>query len=214
MKKLLVVPFVLLGLQAFACGGYTDTLPKWRIGIIAAGHYQSPTRGFNPQFLPGVQLNRRIGNYELRLGYEQIRDNHISMPGPDYSWNTGYYNRNLLRFGIERGIQITPRFKMYGAADLAFQFSRSELDQNGCFGPIGTTQTVSHGVGVIPAIGLEYRIGKRVSCFVEYRAELFVNDVTEKFMYSSGNIDSRPVNSTEVDFNCGANGHVGFKVAF
>ncbi|HTF05693.1 MAG TPA: hypothetical protein VK826_16815 [Bacteroidia bacterium] len=213
MKKLLVFPLLLLNFQAFACGDYTTPLPKWRVGIIAAGHYSSLFYGFRPSFLPGVQVNRQFGKYELRLAVEHTQMTTEGSGMPNYMWGKGHSSRTLVRAGIERSIPLTRWLAVYGAADLAAQFGNSKVDAMGCFGPMGVITSRSRGAGIIPAVGVRFKMGPRISCFAEYRAEFFINDVRQKTKFG-GNTESRPVNYTETDFEFGKIGHVGIQIAF
>lgn len=213
MKKGLLIALMLVGIQHFAQAARGDSLPKWTIGIIAVGHYQGPFQSFQPQFLPGIQVNRKIGKYELRLGVEHTVSNRINGPQMDYMWGNGSHNNTLLRIGIERGVTISKRFSAYGAVDLAARYQRGQYESFGCWGPNGTVNYLSQGLGVLPTAGIQFKASKRISIFAEYRAEFFVSDVTEKTMFSDGNIDTRPYHYTSFDFNFGTIGQVGMKIS-
>ncbi len=214
MKKLLIFPLLFIGFNANARCESDVIGPKWKVGIIAAGHYSSPFYGLNPVFLPGIQVNRVVGKFELRAAVEYTKLSSARFGRPDYAWMDGFSNRAVLRLGIERSFNLCNRFAVYGAADLAAQFTRSEIETFGCFGPIGIVDSRSKGVGIIPAVGMRFKLGQRVSIFAEYRAEVFLNDVTDKIIYDGGNIDTRPVRYNSADFRFGNIGHVGVQIAF
>ena len=180
MKRVIALLFVFASVQITANAAPTDTLPKWSIGMIAVGNYQSMYQGFQPQFLPGLQLNRKLGKYELRLGFERTVSAGGRLFSQDYSSGFGNHTSNTLRIGIERGYSITRKLKVYGALDLAARYQKGAYESFGCFGPLGIVNYTTRSIGVMPTLGLNYQISKRISVFAEYRAEFFVNDVTEK----------------------------------
>jgi hypothetical protein len=213
MKRVIALLLVFASVQITANAAPTDTLPKWSIGIIAVGNYQSMYQGFQPQFLPGIQVNRKLGKYELRLGIEHTVYAGGRRFGQDYFGGLGNHTSNTLRIGIERGYFITRKLKVYGALDLAARYQKGNYESFGCFGPLGIVNYTTRSVGVMPTLGLNYQISKRISVFAEYRAEFFVTDVTEHIIYPQGNIDTRPYHYNNFDFNFGTIGQVGIKIA-
>jgi len=213
MKKVIAFLFVILSVQIAAKAAPADTLPKWSVGIIAVGHYQPAWQGFQPQFLPGIQVNRKMGKYELRMGIEQITSGGRFIYQPDYTRRTNTGKSTLLRIGIERGNSITSKLRVYGAVDLGMRYEKGAYESMGCFGPLGIVNYTSRGVGVMPTLGIQYKVGKRISLFAEYRAEFFINDVNERIIYPQGNIDTRPYHYSSFDFNFGTIGQVGIKIA-
>lgn len=213
MKKALLVILTVLGIQHIASAAPGDSLPKWSIGIIAVGNYQSMYQGFQPQFLPGIQVNRKLGKYVLRLGVERTVTTGKRLFGHDYYWGLGNHKSTMLRIGIERSYSISRKFKIYGAIDFAARYQKGSYETFGCWGPLGIVNYTTRSVGAMPTLGLQYQINKRVSVFAEYRAELFFNETTQRTTYPQGNIDSRAYRSTNFDFNFGTIGQVGIKIA-
>ncbi len=196
-----------------ATDGNGEIPAKWKIGIIAAGHYSTGMYGFHPSFLPGVQVNRIVGKYELRAGIEHVTST-FKPPGPMLMhYGNGFDNRTTLRVGLQRNISLSPRWSLYTSADLAYRHVYSEHDVSGCFGPLGISQRRMDGGGLITSLGVDFKATKRISIFAEYRAEAFLYNVREDFYYNSADVKPTRNKYSMLDFGFGNIGHVGLAVS-
>lgn len=216
MRKTLFIILATISVQVFACGGYAD-YPKWSIGVIGVGNYYMGGPGWNPHFLPGIQVKRAKGPYALRFGVEHVRNytEPTGEQGADIMYIEGNVKRTVLRAGMERGWNLHWRFSPYVAVDLAAQSMCSDMTYEGGIAGISERHEITtKGIGLMPTIGFKTNINRKIAFFAEYRAEAFVNDVYQKSTYYIGSIDSRPTRETEFDFAVGTIGHVGIQIAF
>jgi hypothetical protein len=196
-----------------ATDGNGENPAKWKIGIIAAGHYSTGLYGFHPALLPGVQVNRIIGKYELRAGFEHVTTT-FNAPSPLLMYyGEGFENRRTLRVGLQRNISLSSRWSFYTSADLGYRHVYSEFDVAGCFGPLGISQKRMNGGGMITSLGIEFQASKRISLFAEYRAEAFLYGVHEDFYYNSADIKPTRNKYSMYDFSFGSIGHVGLSIS-
>lgn len=217
MKKLFLLLFVASGIHLMACGGYIDQ-PKWSISVIGAGNYRTLLHDWNPQFLPGLQLNRKVGmGMEMRFGLEYTRyyNEPAETPYVDILYISGPEKQTTLRMGMEKQWKLSRWFIPYAAADLAGRKMTSDIHYEGGIAGMNESHEVTqYGIGILPAIGFKTQLAARVSFFAEYRAEYFVNRTTDKTTYYNGNIDSRPFTQTTADFAFGNIGHIGMQFSF
>lgn len=214
MRNVIFAAFLLCFFQtAFATGGSDDNAPKWKIGILAAGHYSTGMYGFHPAFLPGVQVNRMIGKYELRAGVEHVSTTFKPDIPMLIHYGDGFDNRTTLRLGIQRNFALSPRWTFYTAADLAYRNVFSEHDVAGCFGPLGISQRRMNGGGLVTSLGAEFKATKRISVFAEYRAEAFLYNVHEDFYYNGADVKPTRNKYSMLDFSFGNIGHIGLSIA-
>lgn len=205
--------FLISALSVKATDGNGDTPSKWKVGIIAAGHYNTGMWGFHPAFLPGVQVNRVVGKLELRAGAELVKTTGSSFVPMILGYGRGMDNRTTIRAGVQRNFNLSPRWTLYASADAAYRHAYSEYEINGCFGPLGFTERKMNGGGLITSIGVDFKLSNRISIFAEYRAEAFLYDVREKFYYNSADVKPTPYNYTQLDFRFGNIGHAGISIS-
>lgn len=204
---------ILILFSALSANATDATPPKWKVGVIAAGHYGTGLWGFHPVFLPGVQVNRVVGKLELRAGAE-----HVKISGPSFipmilGYGNGIDNRTTLRVGVQRNFSLSPRWTLYTSADAAYRRVYSVFEIGGCFGPLGFTKRKMNGGGLITSIGADFKLSDRISIFAEYRAEAFLYDVKEKFYYNGADVKPTPYNYTQIDFRFGNIGHAGISIS-
>lgn len=217
MKKVLVAIGVLMGTSVFACGGYID-LPKWSISVLVAGNYGTTVNNWKPSFLPGLQINRKLNHgMELRFGVEHTRFYHEPeiMEGADMMMVYGPERMTTFRAGVQKSWTVSARFTPYVAVDLGFRKFASDIHYEGGIAGFNETRMVDRfGVGVLPAVGVKFKIMERLSVFAEYRAEYFLNKTTTDVVYHNGNVDDRPYTQNTGDFRFGNIGNVGLQVSF
>lgn len=216
MKKLFTVFLVAMCTHVFACDVPID-LRKWSISVIGLGNYGTAQKAWQPYFLPGIQFNREAGNYEMRFAVERTKyyAEPTDQSGEDILYISGPERRTLLRIGLEREWKLNRWINPYAAIDIAGQKVYSELTYVGGIAGMNEKHAITtNGVGLLPAIGFKSEIANHVAFFAEYRAEAFVNNVNQKSTYYNGNVDSRPSRDTQVDFNVGSIGNIGFQFQF
>jgi hypothetical protein len=199
--------------SANATDGNGDIPGKWKIGIIAAGHYNTGMYGFHPSFLPGVQVSRIAGKYELRSGIELTNISGHSYAPMMIGYHSGFDRRTMVRLGAQRNFALSPRWTLYAATDLAYRHAYSEFEVAGCFGPYGFIERKMNGGGLITSIGVDFKISKRISAFAEYRAEAFFYNVRDDFYYNSADVKPTPSKYSMFDFSFGNIGHAGIAIS-
>ena len=219
MKKLFFLPLLFFSLSAFACGGYENLYPKWSIGVIGIGNYSLVQTGFKPYFLPGVQFTHTRGQWAERVAVEQVKffipENDVPAGSADMGTRSGNERRTLLRAGVERGWFLHRLFRPYAAVDLAGQLYKSDMTYAGGFsGLVYQEEIKTKGIGVMPTVGFKTFIGRRISVFAEYRAEVFYNSTETNTTYKNGTIDTRPVKNAGFDVQGGTIAQVGVQVMF
>lgn len=221
MKKLITAILVSASLSAFACGGYGDLYPKWSIGVIGYGNMYLPNNGMNSFFLPGVQFTHRSnsGLWNHRVAVEHIRRNYSAPDfppgGADMMHIEGFNRRTVIRVGIERSVNLHRFFQPYAAVDLAGQFMRLDLrEEGGIMGVNQRREIDTKGIGIMPGIGFRTFLGSKICLYAEYRGEFFVNDVDTKTTNYWGNVDTRPTSETEFTMKGGRIFQAGVQVLF
>jgi opacity protein-like surface antigen len=216
MKKTFVAIGVLFSVSVFACGGYID-LPKWSISVIAAGNYGTSLSTWKPSFLPGLQINRKLNHgMELRFGVEHTRFYHEPeiMFGADMMLAYGPERKTTFRAGVQKSWTVSGWFAPYVAADLALRKFSSNIHYEGGIAGLNETRMIDQlGVGVLPTVGVNFRVNDRMSVFAEYRAEYFLNKSTTDVVHHNGNVDDRPYTQTTSDFRFGNIGNVGLQIS-
>jgi len=150
-----------------------STEKKWTVStILFSNNFHNTFLTDRPNFLNGVFVKRKFKNYKLRLGIEHSSQNvKLTLTDSNKYLVNGYYREKSLLFGFQKPFTDYYRFVPYYAVDLIGMDIKSEYEyKNDSIHKVADLK--GFGVGVIPAIGFEYRITEAFSISLEARFQL------------------------------------------
>ena len=153
---------------------------KWTIGAILINEWNYLNyiggRKVSQNYFDGITVKRHFENLTARLGLEYITINNAPGKRNDLGSNVkGYLNEGIIRFGVESVFANKRKLRPYYALDIALIRSYSDLSykQNGSFfSPDKRETTKCNGIGLMPALGLEYNFNKQISLSLETRLRI------------------------------------------
>jgi hypothetical protein len=174
MKQLIAI--ILLLTSTNVQGDSTRlTSNKWSMGIILVNQ----TPGFSAiqnipflNYFNGIILKRRFDHFSARVAIEYVNKTSkfdASLPR-NLVVDEGYVNEGIIRLGVEKEFIRKLRFRSYFALDIAGMKSYGESYD---IGDDNYARIINrtNGLGLIPAIGIEYDITSQLSLGLEARAK-------------------------------------------
>lgn len=178
----LVLSLLLSDLQAQSLH---TTQPKNEIGLSVFGLLNRDKRSFNiynQHWFNGVMYKRHFKNNAIRVGVEYFAENesfHRKEMYGTYAGNYKFYSLEY-RIGYQRAFPIR-KFVVYLSLDVAglHQKTLSKAEYSGK--PYSSTYEIN-SAGILPGLGLQYKITKHFSVTAEtglnYFTSSYNNEVT------------------------------------
>ena len=186
-QKHLNFTIILLLLSTFSFSQSKTENPKenkWTAGLILMSEQNSYLeRTFSPNFFSGIIIKRQLKHFTTRIGFEYSKQ--IDKVDPpqccDQIFSQGYTKESMIRLGVEKNIVVKKGFKTYIALDLAGIKSYSDKTFAGGFTGNYNTKILTSlsGFGVIPAVGFEQKIFKKLSLALETRVRFISTKTTQ-----------------------------------
>lgn len=139
----------------------------WTIGPIL---YSGSGGTYEPDFLPGLMLKRKLNTFTLRTSYEHHTyiDKKDEITCCDVITSEGYGKNHQLKLGVEKGVVLRQYFRPYLASEITAMSSYFDQTREGGIFFTRTRQKIySKGFGFFQSAGLEILINKKVSFAME-----------------------------------------------
>lgn len=174
MKKSLFLMFLLFtSLLVSGQNAKDDNESKWAVGVNLISFGNNVLNEGKLRYGNGVIVKRRFKPFILRAGMEYYFDTYDvnEFRGYDAVSIGGKTNEFLLKFGIEKSIVSFKFISLYGALDLFGSRYYADLDFiGGGWGFYNENQNRTiYNVGLMPTVGLEFKIMDNFSINTEFR---------------------------------------------
>ena len=139
----------------------------WTIGPIL---YSGSGGAYEPNFLPGLILKRKLNTFTLRTSYEHHTyiDKKDEITCCDAITSEGYGKIHQLKLGVEKGIVLRQYFRPYLASEITAITSYFDQTREGGIFFSRTRQKIySKSFGLFQTAGLEILFSKKVTFALE-----------------------------------------------
>lgn len=141
-------------------------------------NFSSGSGIMNTGFPVGVQYKYHLDKFSLRAAYDYFEDSYRFETGDAANWNHNYGFKSLheFRLGAEKTLISSP-FQVFVAADIVFSNGQYKGISEGYgdwiwWGYKDHYRFSTRLFGVSPAVGVKYRISRRLSCTAEASVSL------------------------------------------
>ncbi len=176
----------LLTTLSFCQTDSTKQINNWTIGTILMNEpkpfFNFEDGSFEPNFFNGIILKKHFKYFTIHIGLEYVNI-IVKKDKPkcfDQLFSEGYINEGILSMGIDKGIIFKKYYRPFLTFDVVGIKLNSDITYTG--GYFGIDERVianTIGLGVITALGVEFKMTKTLSIGIETRLRLIYTKTTE-----------------------------------